>query len=795
MQKWANLNGDQGYLIKARERSFRVIDHLLNHFLDETDRWSLWVPVLFALGIGLYFMQRSEPSLEFSLSVGLLPALCSFAFRRKTHGRAFAGTRQHLITMVTIISLSIIAAGFSVAKIRTEAVRKPVLQKEMGPIDISGYVTSAEPMEKGGWRIVLRTLSIPSIDKELQPYNLRISIRQKNIDIHPDTYVRLRAVIRPPPPPSTPWSFDFPRMAWYAQIGAVGYAVSDILEFDGHEAEKSTQHKLSFDNIDTIKPAVGQIGIFTRWNAQLSRVRLNLLKRVQTTLTGENGRIASALMTGYRRHISEDSLEALRISGLAHILAISGLHMALAGGLFYASFRRILSCVPAISLNHSTKKWAAYAGLAGSLAYFLLSGASPATQRAFIMTVLLFVAIILDRPAITLRTLAAAAMVILVLRPESLVNISFQMSFAALVALVSFYEYFRQRRYRLDNEYRPFRKTLVRKFVIYGLGLCTTSLVAELATGVIGSYHFNRYGIYGLFANLAVMPVFGFIIMPSVLAALILIPVGLERYALQPMGTAIDWVLQVSHNVSQWPAAEQPVSQIPTLSILILVLAALWLCLWRKSWRLYSLGLVPVAFVIAQCQKEPELFVQKTADNFAIRTQTNEVYVLYPNRSKFDQQQWRQISGLHTSVREETKSSHASISKQTPFLCDDLGCTAVVDGIWTVAYAQDVRAFFEDCFKADIIISSLSMPQSLEAQCRQNVLIIDKEKMNQSGALAMFFGATKPRIVSAQDRRGNRPWTMPSTSNKKNHNNKIKKNKTLTDENELRKPPKSKVKA
>lgn len=747
--------------------------------LSEMDRFVLWCPVLFGLGIGVYFAQPHEPAPLYAVLAIVAPltvTLVTYGVCRRT---SRLGSENILGAMIMLTAVTIVGAGFAAAKARTEWVRSPVFEAgHTYPVTVTGFVLSIEREPGAAQRVTLapdtiRNTSGYPVSKNIVPTKIRLRINRKDATIKPQTWITLKAILRPPPQPATPWSYNFPRQAWYARLGAVGYAITAPQQIAPPEGAHL--------------PHAAHI------QAAIAKLRWHIATRITTALPGESGAVAAALMIGQRRQISEPSLDALRISGLAHILAISGLHMALAGGLFYAATRRLLSTVPYICLHSSTKKWAAIAGIAASSVYLILSGASPATQRAFIMTVLVFLAIIFDRPAITLRTLALAALVILILSPENLVNISFQMSFAALIALVAFYEYVRntQRKRNARRTFGPdpaqnstspdFRhRNFHSKLIIYTAGLAATTIVAELATGLIAGYHFNHFGIYGLIANLLAMPVITFVVMPCIVATYLLIPFGAETLVLGILARAIDLVLAIAHTVSTWPFAEITFAQMPDTALLWLVAGALWLCLWQKTWRLAGLAAVPIAIALSAAQTTPNIFIQREGQNLGITFDRTPLQILHTRRSKFEQEQWLQITGTPAATSHAKTLTTAALppppskppkpkdantpkgpapTHQHTYKCDSLGCTVRLGPDRRLTYVTDPSAFAEDCLRADIIVSALEIPPSLRRLCNQTAIVIDRTKLSRHGAHALTATGQSLRITTVSETTGDRPWS------------------------------------
>jgi competence protein ComEC len=385
----------------------------------ERERWFTWVPVLVGLGIVAYFALPAEPWT--SVAVALLCAAAALPWAGPARG-----TGSTVLYGILVAS----ALGFALAKLRAETVAAPVLERRIGPVEVRGYVELVEPRATRGERLTLRVTALDRLPPAEQPYRVRVRTLQVLPGLKPGHAVRLRAHLAPPAPPALPGAYDFARAAWFQGIGALGFALARP-EIDA----------------EAVPPPLG-----LRIGTVIEGLRQAIGARVRAGLPGETGAIATALITGERGGISEETNAAFRDSGLLHVLSISGLHMAVIAGAVFACVRLGLALVPTVALRHPIKKWAAVAAAVAALGYLMISGAAFATVRSYIMISIMFLAVLLDRPAIGLRNVALAALVILVLWPESLHDVGFQMSFAAVTALVAAYELVRERARQRQRE-------------------------------------------------------------------------------------------------------------------------------------------------------------------------------------------------------------------------------------------------------------------------------------------------------------------------------------------------------
>ena len=374
---------------------------------EERERWLLWLPVFLSLGIAAYFALPAEPhSLTGTLAVATVAVIALIVVRRPV---IFAAT---LLTLF-------VALGFASAQWRTMRVTAPVIQEKMRPVTVIGTAEKVTLVDKGGFRLILGEPEVQELPTTSTPARVRITVRTKSDVLLPGDSVRLRAILLPPPEPVAPGAYDFAHQAWFDRIGAVGYVVSSARRV----------------------PAIGQRTLLEEASFVIWRGQAQVAERIRSALPGTKGAVAAALLTGDRGGIPEAVTGNLRDAGLAHLLAISGLHVGLVAGILFFAVRGILALWESAALRYPIKKWAAMAALAGAFGYLLLTGATVSTQRAFIMTAIFLLAVMVDRAVITMRPVAWAATVILLFTPESLWQAGFQMSFAAVIALIATYEF------------------------------------------------------------------------------------------------------------------------------------------------------------------------------------------------------------------------------------------------------------------------------------------------------------------------------------------------------------------
>jgi len=696
----------------VNERFLNAQHRILRHWgtlcAREQSNLGLWVPTGIASGIVLYFSLPSEPYLGWSLVCLGGSTLSAYLLRN----------RGWLAILAAVVFCA--ALGFVAAQVRTLSVAAPVLQNELRAASLSGLVMEASRNQEGGTTLLLNPSSIGGLAEDDLPGIVRLRVRQAHDPIWPGDRIETRAMLWPPAEPVAPGAFDFARQAWFRGLGGTGVTVA---------TPKVT--------------AAEQIG---GWRVAVAALREKVARHVMDRMAAEEGPVAAALMTGLRHAIDEDVEQDLRDSGLAHILAISGLHMALFAGTLFWLVRTFLALFPRLALRYPIKKWAAMAALVGAFAYLFLSGASVATQRAFIMAALMFLAILIDRPAFSLRNVALAAIFVLMLRPESLLEPGFQMSFAAVTALVAVYQNRELQLLRFRENATGFSGAL-RLGLIYIVTLCITSLVAGAATAPFAAFHFNRMAAYGIVGNLAAMPLVGMLIMPAALVAYLLMPLGLDGPALWVMELGLTGVIWIADEVSHWDGAIAHIGSFSTTALALISVGGLWLALWQTKLR--RLGCVPLALglLIATMSDAPDILVDGEAKLMAVKEEDG-LYLWSGRAPQYARESWLRRNG------EPADSSLAE--RKMP--CDELGCVTAAGPV--VAVSRSSAALNDDCREADIIIASVPVRRGARRSCNAT-LIIDRFDVAREGAHAIYLDQNGEidRVETVRDWRGVRPWT------------------------------------
>ena len=701
--RWAHLRA-----AFARFGAAAALRAVRGAFLAERDRWALWLPAAVGTGAALYFVLPREPAPWVGVAIIAVAAILA------------AGLRRSPGAVIAALAVAALGTGFAAAQARTAWVAAPVIEREIGPVEVTGRIVTAEnrPADR---RLTLAQVAIADLVPEATPARVRVTVRARGGDaVAPGDWVSLRAVLLPPSPPAAPGAFDFARYAWFDRLGGVGYAVNAPAIVVGEES--------------------GGAG---PWLAGL-RHRLSL--RISDGLPGREGAVASALMTGDRGAIDDGVWQALRDSGLAHLLAISGLHVGLVAGILFFAVRAGLALAETIAVRFPIKKWAAVAALFGAFGYVLLTGGTVPTQRAYAMLALVLLAVLLDRRPFSMRLVAWAAVMVLVSAPEALLGPSFQMSFAAVAALIATYEIAREPLGRWRRGAGPGRRAL-----LYLAAIGLTTLVAGLATAPFALYHFNRVASYGLAANLFAVPITSLWIMPWAMVGYALMPFGLEGLALAPMGWGIAGVLWIAETVAAWPGAAHSLPAMPTAGIVLVALGGLWLCLWRTRWRLWGGVAIVAGLATTGAAAPPDILINDDARYFAVRNADGGL-MASSSRSNYTVDSWLRRDGLGQAL---PWPKPGEVSADGRLRCDGLSCIAEIRGV-TVALVRDERAFAEDCGRAAVVVAAVPAFNPCAAE-----VVVDRFDVWWEGAHAIWIGADGARVLSVSDERGDRPWVLP----------------------------------
>jgi competence protein ComEC len=664
-----------------------------------------WVAIAFGAGVSLYFGVAREPVLAVVAPVAAL--LCGAAFLARWR-RAFP----------LLLLLAVFAAGFAAATYKTVRVDHAVLTRPMFGVALKGFVETREERERTD-RFILRVTEMAHDRYPEKLDRVRLSVR-KGTAPAVGQFVELRARLLPPLAPLRPGGYDFARDLYFQGVGASGFAIGTV---------------------KVLEPPV-PAGIRLGYAAVMQGLRDGIDARIKSVLSGDHRAIATALLTGKRDAISSPVNEAMFISGLGHVLSISGYHMAVVAGVVFFAVRAVLALIPSLTPAFPIKKWAALAALAAALFYLLLSGAEVATQRSFLMTAVVLLAIMADRRAITFRTLAIAALVVLALAPEAVVHPSFQMSFAATLGLVALVE--RGMPILLAT---PDNSSVARAALWGGreiAALALASVVAGVATLPFAAYHFHRVTPYGVLANLAAMPVVSGVVMPAGLLGLDAIPFGLDGVFWRIMEIGIGWMIAVSQWVAALPGAVGRVSAFGTLPLLLATLGILLVSLLRTPLRFAGAAVLAAAVMLAAAAPHPDILVAGDGETVAVRGGDGRLRIMRAEKNTFQVRDWLASDADARTAADRSLADGVS--------CDGAGCVVAMPGGALVGLALRPEALPDDCERTALVVTAHPAPRDCAA------FVIDRERLKSEGTLALRRQGEDFGIVAVRPPSMARPW-------------------------------------
>lgn len=675
----------------------------------QKERLFLFSPVCLGTGIALYFSLKGEPRwMEISIPLVLTIMALAYLWPRRLNHIVLYGAS------ILMMAGFLCSSGMMAAKIRTAMVATPMLERSLGPATVEGRIASIEFLEDGeGVRLILQDIVIDSLAPEETPHSIRLKVR-KGDNLQPGDRISVLAELNPPSAPVAPGAYDFQRFAFFRQIGAFGFSYKDPV---------------------VIKKAEDGV---TLW---LEHLRQYAGARILEAMPPDEAGIANALMTGERAAISEKNMEDMRNSGIVHIISISGLHITMIAGVVFFVVRFLMALFPTFALYHPIKKYSAVIALIVTILYMCMVGATVPTVRSVIMTGIVLLAVMLDRIPLSLRVVAIAALLILVFVPEAVVGPSFQMSFAAVAGLVAFYEATRTFWVGLYRNSGWFRRGL-----IYLAGVCITTVIASLATAPFSIYHFQQFANYGLLANLLAVPLTSFVVMPAILLAYALMPLGLEAPALWMVGQGISGMLWVSQTVASLPHAIWTPAVWPMGALLSFVLALFLLFLLQGWARVLSVAPLVAGVLFIMAMSPPDILVSASGKLVAVnQVSDGKVYVTTIRAEKFVSEAWMRQFGYGTEKPDRMPGPGMD--------CDDMGCRFLRDGR-KIALSFHPAGHQDDCVWADILIAEDPVRA---APCAASIMI-DRFDLWRDGAYAVWAAGMKVKSVGQM--RGGRPWTV-----------------------------------
>lgn len=660
---------------------------------EEAAGYALWLPVAFGAGIAFYLGLAAEPP---SWAGALAVSLCL---------AALVLLRGDALRLALGLALAA-SLGFATIQLHAEAAG----QVEVLParaVVIEARIAGLEALPQGR-RITLADATWPDHPAPL-PRTLRLRLRNGDATLlHPGDTIRVRALLRAPAAPAEPGAFDFQRAAFFAGAAGTGFALGPV-EVTGHAEEAPRSGFWTF----------------------FARLQADLVLRARAAIAGQPGAVAAALLSGQQAGIAPREAQAMRDSGLSHLLSVSGLHVSIVIGLVFFVLRFLLAAWEWAALRLPIKEIAMVAGLLAGGFYTLVTGADVPMLRSFLMAALVVAALLLGRNPITMRGLALAAFVVLLLRPDAVASASFQMSFAAVAALVAGFQSLRGRLPGWLEHAGP-----LRRFAAAIVGLVLTSVLAGVATAPYALFHFQRASLYGVAANALAVPLTSFFVMPAGMLAVLLMPFGLDWIALVPMGWGSAAILWIAEVVADWPGAAPFIPAMPFWGLIVCTLGLLLLCLLRTRLALLGVPLLLAGLVSPAFHRAPDVLVSADAGLIAV----NAGGVLHLSRAQssnpFVVETWQRRAG--------------GIAVQ-PWACADPFCR-----IGDVALVPRGAAPPGLCGGVAVVVGH----EPLRTRCRGS-LMIDRFDVWRDGPHAVWLTADGAIVLSDRAVRGDRPWVPP----------------------------------
>lgn len=674
----------------------------------ERDRLALWLPVFMGVGILCYFALRAEPPGWLGAAVAVPAVLATMLLGSRPVPRAI------------VMALAAAAIGF--AATQYVAWRAPPLETLPTHATIlTGIVRGVDALPEGR-RIVLEAAQLDGAPPLSRWLRVRLRTADR-LEIATGDTVRIRALLRPPAPPAYPGAWDLQRDAWFSGLGGSGYALGPVERL----AESVPSGPLRL----------------------VQRLREVIARRITAVVPGSAGAISVTLLTGVTTGIPAADHDAFRASGLAHLLAVAGLHIGIVMGWVLAFSRLALAASEHASLHWPTKKLAALAALAAGGGYMVLTGMHVPIVRSFSMACLYTVAVLAGRRAISLRGLALAATVLMLLEPEEVPGVSFQMSFSAVLALISGYELLRPalRSVRGDGNWK-------RRFALHLAALALTSALAGTASAPFGAYHFGRIQLYFVVANMVAVPLTALWAMPAGLVGLVLMPFGLDWLAFVPMGWGVEAILWVARTTAAWPAATFDVPHMPPWGLATTGLGIAWLGLWRSPMRLLGVPVIALGLASPMLVRPPDLMVSADARLIAVRVHGEVFLQRTSGASKFTRDAWLQYwaAGTPRAMPSDGTAADGAIS------CKKDACLLRPLPLAKAALLVRGALHPEGCGDVSVIVSA----EPARGLCpRPWPALVDRFTVWRYGAAAIWLDGRHARILTDRTYRGVRPWVPP----------------------------------
>jgi len=686
---------------------------LHHEILKQRKSLFLWSPVAMGAGIVSFFHYDGELSW---VSLGSVFLILMLVVSKSVHSYAKTGRDIWLSGVIAAIALLLFTIGFMSAQWRTQSLNTPLLDKELAPLTIEATIDKIVALDGGkAKRVVLSDIKFVDDQADIPLSKIRL----RSFHFKGDTWktgdrITVRAKLRPPSGPVMPGGFDFRFKAYYEGLSTVGYTLGDATLVASSHADSN----------------------------QIQHFRSNIASRLYQSMPPEVAGIAQALLTGERAGIKSEDTEALRIAGLAHLLAISGLHIGLVAGCMFFFVRLLLALIPGMALYHPIKKYAAVCAIITAFFYMILAGATVPTVRAFIMTSLVLLAVILDRSALNMRLVALAAMIVMLTTPEAVIGPSFVLSFAAVAALIVFYQGAGREWLTNARSFHPLWRP-----IYYVLGVVATTIIATLATAPFSVMFFNRFAVYSVIANIGAMPLMAFIVMPFGLVSTLLIPTVLDVYLWPVMAWGIAEITKIAHVVAGYDGADLYLPSFGVIDTIMIAAGFLWLLLWQGVLRWIGLVMVIAAFMIPHIAATPKIMISDRMEAIFIVDKTRDKSYIIGKGSRYLRENWLGSLGIKPSVDILSYQDGDKIDHDLG-QCDDFWCHLRVNDNH-IGVVFNPAALRMACQTVDLVIAKFPVKRR---DCRDTD-IIDRFYIWRHGPTTISFDQQGYQIESVrQDR-------------------------------------------
>lgn len=687
----------------------RIIDRLADDWRRDNEFGNasfLWTALAFALGAGSYVSLPDEPNL---LMLCLVVVVLGVIGVRRLHKGAHA---------FSVLLGAMAFAGLLFASIHGQIFASPVLQAPVST-KITGHLIRIEYRQKDE-RWLVEVEAIDKLNASNQPRYVLLTRKNLEGRYHVGERLEMRARLTPLAQSVYPGGFDYGRYLWARGIGAQGYLGKSIRRLEKRESQS----------------------FLASGRNLVERLRQSIADSLMQRLDKEVAALSVTLSVGKRDYLTEDVKEALRQSGLAHILAISGMHMAVVAMAVLGALRAVLALSSGLVLQYPIKKWAAIGALLVATCYLFLSGWAVSTIRAYVMIAIFLGAIVIGRPALTLHNLALAMLVLVIWQPYAVVEAGFQMSFAATAALIAVYA--RLSRWKDFKEVpRSNIKLSLRKVAQWGGGIGITALVAGIAVLPFSLAHFQQVAPLSLLANFLAMPVFTLIVVPMALISLLFVPLGLQSLPLEGLGWGLETIIAIARLVSALSPEQMMIAPGHWALPLLAVLALSFFVIHRGFLAFVGVAFASFLLPLIWFGKPPDIWVSQKGTLAALRDDAGMWQFVGKSRSSFEMLQLLRSEG-------DVRALADTGSVKPVGSCGRAGCRYEIysqqnqrEKYLRLAIVRHSSAFSEDCLRSDLIVTPLPIP----AFCKARVVVIDQAVLAQGGA---YFGWLEEQSPSDQ---------------------------------------------